>query len=478
CIYGPHESGVQTISGQIHDCLYWRYSNLLKEKARARRASQGLGDVLMHNEKVIAYESRQLKIHKKNYTSHDLKLRAVVLALKIRRQNLYGTNDYDCEIRYHPRKTNVLADTLSKKERIKPLRVRALMMTIGFDLPKQILKAQTEARKLKNLSVEDVGGMLIENLRESDNLRKEKLEPRADEMLCLNNKSWFSCYGDLRALIMHESHNSKYSVHLGSDKMYQDMKKLYWWPNMKASIDTYKWDNITMDSVTKLPRTSNGYDTIWVLIDRLTKSTHFLPMRENDSMDKLSRLYLKEVVTRHGIPVSIICDRDGRFTLNFWRAFQKALGTHLDMSAAYHPQTDGQNKRTIQILEDMLRICVVDFGNGWERRLPLIKFSYNNIYHASIKAVPFEALYGQKCRSLVCWADVRDAQLTGPELIHETTEKIVQIKQRIQAVCDHQKSYANVRRKPLEFQVSDRVMLKISPWKGVICFGKRGKLNP
>ncbi|GKA57037.1 putative reverse transcriptase domain-containing protein [Tanacetum coccineum] len=214
----------------------------------------------------------------------------------------------------------------------------------------KILEAQTEARKPENLKSKDVRGMLIENSKEPEKPRKEKLEPRADGTLCLNNKSWLSCYGDLRTLIMHESHKSKYSVHPGSDKMYQDMKQLYWWPNMKADIATYvskcltclkvkaehqkpsgllvqpeipqwKWDNITMDFVTKLPRTPSGYDTIWVIVDRLTKSAHFLPMRENDPMDKLARLYLKEVVTRHGIPVSIICDRDGRFTSNFWRSF-------------------------------------------------------------------------------------------------------------------------------------------------------------
>ncbi|GJT74125.1 putative reverse transcriptase domain-containing protein [Tanacetum coccineum] len=154
------------------------------------------------------------------------------------------------------------------------------------------------------------------------------------------------------------------------------------------------------------------------------------------------------------------------------------MGTRLDMSTAYHPQIDGQSKRTIKTLEDMLRACVIDFGNGWERNLPLIEFSYNNSYYASIKAALFEALYGQKCRSPVCWAKVGDTQLIGPELIHETTKKIVQIKQRVQAARDRQKSYADVRRKTLEFQVGDRVMLKVSPWKGVIRFGKQGKLNP
>ncbi|GJR81476.1 putative reverse transcriptase domain-containing protein [Tanacetum coccineum] len=160
-----------------------------------------------------------------------------------------------------------------------------------------------------------------------------------------------------------------------------------------------------------------------------------------------------------GYQSSIICERDPRFTSNFWRSFQK-LWVHVGMSTAYHPETDGQSERTIQTLEDMLRACVIDFGNGWEGHLPLIEFSYNNSYHASIKAAPFEALYGRKCRSPVCWAEVGDARLTGPELVHETTEKIVQIKQRMQAARDRQKSYADVRRKPLEFQVGDRVMLK------------------
>ncbi|GKA65281.1 putative reverse transcriptase domain-containing protein [Tanacetum coccineum] len=201
-------------------------------------------------------------------------------------------------------------------------------------------------------------------------------------------------------------------------------------------------------------------------------------MRETDSMEKLARLYIKEVVARHGIPVSIICDRDPRFASHFWRSLQKALGTSLDMSTAYHPETDGQSERTIQTLEDMLRACVIDFGKGWINHLPLVEFSYNNSYHASIKAAPFEALYGRKCRSPVCWAEVREAQLTGPDLIQETTEKIIQIKQRIQAARDRQKSYADLKRKPMEYQVGDKVMLKVSPWKGVVHFGKRGKLNP
>ncbi|GKB25168.1 putative reverse transcriptase domain-containing protein [Tanacetum coccineum] len=331
---------------------------------------KGLGAVLMQREKVIAYASRQLKIHEKNYTTHDLELGAVVFALKIWRHYLYGTkctvftdhkslqhildqkelnmrqrrwlellSDYDCEIRYHPGKAN-------------------------------ILEAQTEAIKLKNLKSEDVG----------------EVGCHAMCLTCLNVKA----------------EHQKPSGLL-----------------VQLAIPQWNWDNITMDFVTKLPRTQSGNDTIW-----------------------------------------------------------KAMGTQLDMSTAYHPQIDGQSEKTIQTLEDMLRACVIDFGNGWERHLPLIEFSYNNSYHSSIKAAPFKALYGRKCRSPVCWAEVGDAQLTSPELIHETTEKIVQIKQRIQAAHDRQKSHTDVRRKPLEFLVGDRVMLKVSPWKGVVRFGKQGKLNP
>nr|GEZ02492.1 reverse transcriptase domain-containing protein [Tanacetum cinerariifolium] len=270
----------------------------------------------------------------------------------------------------------------------------------------------------------------------------------------------------------------KYSIHPGSTKMYQDLRKLYWWPNMKADIATYvsqyltcakvkaehlkpsgllqqpeipkwKWEYMTMDFVTGLPRTLSGYDSIWVIVDRLTKSAHFLPKKKTDSIEKLAELYLKEIVCKHGVPVSVISDRD-----------------------------DGQSERTIQTLEDMLWACVIDFGSSWDKHLPLVEFSYNNSYHASIKAAPFEALYGRKCRSPICWSEVGESLLTSPELVRETTEKIVQIKNCLLTARSRQKSYADLKRRLTEFEVGDKVMLKVSPWKGVIRFGKRGKLSP
>ncbi|GJR49547.1 putative reverse transcriptase domain-containing protein [Tanacetum coccineum] len=281
----------------------------------------GLGCVLMQRGKVIAYASRQLKIHEKNYTTHDLELGAVVFALKIWRHYLYGkksviyTNhkslqhifsqkelnmrqhhwielfsDYDCEICYHLGKANVVADDLSRKERVKPKRVRAMDMILRSSIKDMILTAQKEA---------------------------------GDESAGLQR-----------------AYKSKYSVHLGADKMYYDLRDRYWWPGMKKDIAEY-WEGIAMDFVTKLPRTSSGHDIIWVIVDRLTKSAYFLPMRKDYKMDTLARLYLNEIVARHGVPISIISDRDSRFTSRFWQLMQKALGTRLDMSTAYHPQTDG-----------------------------------------------------------------------------------------------------------------------------------------
>ncbi|GJS62513.1 putative reverse transcriptase domain-containing protein [Tanacetum coccineum] len=357
----------------------------------------GLGYVLMQRGKVIAYASRQLKIHEKNYTTHDLELGAVVFALKIWRHYLYGTkiviytdhmslqhifsqkelnmrqrrwielfSDYDCKIRYHPGKANVVVDALSRKERVKPKRVRAMNMTLQSSIKDRILTAQKEV-PLK---------------------------------------------GEVRTLIMDEAHNSKYSVHPRADKMYYDLRDRYWWPGMKKDIAEYVSKCLTCLKVKAEHQRPSG------LLQQ--------PEIPDYKMERLARLYLNEIVARHGVPILIISDRDSRFTSRFWQSMQEALGTRLDMSTAYHPQTDGQSERTIQTLEDMLRACVLDFGGSWDVHLPLVEFSYNNSYHSSVRCAPFEALYGRKYRSPIMWAEVGE----------------------------------------------------VSPWKGVVRFGKKGKLAP
>ncbi|KAD3336316.1 hypothetical protein E3N88_31835 [Mikania micrantha] len=404
-------------------------------------------------------------------------------------------NDYDCVIKYHPGKANVVADALNRKERVKPLRVRAMGMNVQTSLRDHILQAQQEAVARDNLE------------RELDCGAEKHFKTKQDGVIYYLDRVWIPAVDELRTLILDKAHKTRYSVHPGADKMYQDLRSFYWWPGMKKDVATYvgkcitcakvkaehqkpsglleqleipqwKWEQIAMDFITKLPRTSSGYDSIWVIIDRLTKSAHFLPIRETYKMEKLARLYIDEILVRHGVPLSIILDRDSRFTSWFWQSLQQSLGTSVNLSTAYHPQTDGQSERTIQTLEDMLRTCILDFGGSWDTHLPLTEFSYNNSYHSSIGCAPFEALYGRKCRSPICWSEVGDNRITRPELIQEATDKIAQIQQRLQATRSRQKSYADKRRKPLEFDVGDRVMLKVSPWKGVVWFGAKGKLAP
>ncbi|KAJ9544313.1 hypothetical protein OSB04_024020 [Centaurea solstitialis] len=477
---------------------------------------QGLGCVLMQNEKVIAYASRQLKVHEKNYTTHDLEIGAVVFTLKIWRHYLYGTkctiftdhkslqhildqkmlnmrqrrwvellSDYDYEIKYHPGKANVVADALSRKERVKPTR-RAQW---------EYWKTQRKALKADNLKKETLHKM------------EKEFEEKTDGVRYFKDRIWIPKVDQLRKMIMDEAHQSRYSIHPGSDKMYKGLKEHYWWPGMKKDIATYvskcltcarikaehqkpsgllqqpeipewKWERISMDFVTKLPKTKKGHDSIWVIVDRLMKSAHFLPIRETYSIDRLAQLYVNEIVMRHGVPISIISDRDSRFTSRFWQSLQAALGTSVDLSTAYHPQTDGQTERTIQTLEDMLRACVLEFGGSWDDHLPLVEFSYNNSYHASNQCAPYEVLYGRKCRSPLNWLEVGESRLLRPDIVQETTDKIKLVQEKLKAARDRQKSYADNRRKPLEFQVGDKVLLKVSPWKGLIRFGKKGKLSP
>ena len=226
---------------------------------------------------------------------------------------------------------------------------------------------------------------------------------------------------NLRQRILEEAHYSRYSIHPGATKMYHDLKLVYWWDGMKRDIaefvaqcpncqqvkaehqkpggllqameiPTWKWEEINMDFVVGLPRTRGKYDSIWVIVDRLTKASHFLPVRTTYSTEDYAKWYLKEIVGLHGIPLAIITDRGAQFTAKFWKSFQEGLGTQVSLSTTFHPQTDGQAERTIQTLEDMLQACMIDFGGSWDDHLPLIEFAYNNSYHSSIQMAPYEAL--------------------------------------------------------------------------------------
>ena len=196
-------------------------------------------------------------------------------------------------------------------------------------------------------------------------------------------------------------------------------------------VAEWKWEHVTMDFVTYLPQTPQGHDAIWVIVDRLTKLAHFIVVRMTFTLERLCRLYIREIVPLQGVPVSIVLDRDPRFTTHFWKSFKKAMGIRLTMSTTFHPQTDGQSERTIQVLEDMLRACVLDHKGSWEEHLPLVEFAYNNSYQSSIQMAPYEALYGRPRRSSLCWTEVGESSIIGPDLIRDTFEKVSLIRQHL-----------------------------------------------
>ncbi|KAK8928937.1 hypothetical protein KSP39_PZI017240 [Platanthera zijinensis] len=233
-----------------------------------------------------------------------------------------------------------------------------------------------------------------------------------------------------------------------------------------------------MDFVHGLPRSQQGNDVIWVIVDRLTKVAHFIPNRKEDGVEKLVELYVRNIVRLHGIPKSIVSDRDGRFTSKDWRLVQKSLGTKLKFSTAFHPQTDGQTERTNRTLEDMLRMCTLDFGKKWEDHLFMVEFAYNNSYQASIKMTPYEALYGRRCRTPMSWIEAGDTKLLGKEVVADASELVRTIQERMKVAQDRQSKYFNARHRHVEFTVGDWVYLKIKPFKGVSRIRRLKKLSP
>ena len=447
------------------------------------------------------------------FTQRDLNAR--------QRRWMETLEDFDFSLQYHPGKANVVADALSRKSRsiISGLMAYEWKMydyisefhpCFDGDEPKacfytmvaqptvllRVIEAQRSDKKLEGTRSQVVAGDAPEGW-----------SIHANGGIYFLNRLFVSDDAQLREEVMREAHHSRFTVHPGETKMYHDLRRQFWWHGMKRDVASFvskcltcqqvkvehqrpagllqplpvaewKWDHVTMDFVTGFPKTHQGKDGVWVVVDRLTKSAHFLAIRTTDSVLTLSKLYVREIVRLHGVPLSIVSDRDARFTSRFWKSLQKALGTELRLSTAFHPQTDGQSERVIQILEDMLRACVLDFQGSWVEHLPLIEFAYNNSFQSSIGMAPYEALYGRPCRSPMCWTESGEATLIGPELVQETTKKIRVIRDRLLAAQSRQKSYADHRRRPLEFQVGDHVFLRVSPRKGVFRFGKKGKLAP
>lgn len=422
--------------------------------------------------------------------------------------------DYDLTIQYHPGKANMVADALSRTgvpKTVMSLIVDMDRMGVSFcyagvahqetqmliqsPIVDQVREAQQHDRLLQEVRKRILGG------RPREFTIDEHGAIRFRGRLCVPQNS------DVKMDILREAHRTPYTIHPGETKMYRDLKKNFWWKRMKVDVAKYvascgicqqvkaehkkpagllrpleipewKWEHITMDFVVGLPRSPRGRDAIWVIVDRPTKSAHFIPMKSTSSAPDLVPLYMREVLRLHGVPKSIVSDRDPKFVSNFWRSLHSALGTNLTLSTAFHPQTDGQSERTIQTLEDMLRACVLSWKGSWEDHLSLAEFAYNNSYQASIKMAPFEALYGRKCISPICWETLGERSLIGPDWVRETSEKVREIRQNLLAAQSRQKSYTDVRRRDLEFAVGDHVLLRVSPTKGVVRFGTTGKLSP
>ncbi|WVZ97748.1 hypothetical protein U9M48_043262 [Paspalum notatum var. saurae] len=477
-------------------------------------SGSGLGCVLMQEARVIAYASSQLRKHEVNYPTHDLELLAVVYALKKWRHYLLGNTchiytdhkslkyiftqpelnmrqrpwlelikDYDLEVHYHPGKENVVADALSRKAHCNFIEacptVRVLCCEIGDIEMQTALEAE-----LYNLVLEPtIKYQIIAAQKQGKGMAhiREELDEKKRACFTLDDQGvlWFKNHlvvpkdMELRKKILDEAHTSIFTMHPGSNKIYQDLKQKFWWTRMKREIAKYrvkadhlkpagmlqplailawKWEDVQVDIIVGLPRTQKGYDSIWVIIDRFTKSAHFLP--------------------------TITSDRGSLFVSRFWEQLQIALGTNLIHSSAYHPQTSGQVERVNQILEDMLRACALTYSTKWDECLPLAKFAYNNSYQKSLEMAPFEALYGRRCRTPLNWSEPGERVTFGPDLVTQAEEQVRFIHSNLKRAQSRQKSYSDKRRRPLAFEEGDHVYLQVSPMKGIHRFGVKGKLAP
>ncbi|WVZ63997.1 hypothetical protein U9M48_013583 [Paspalum notatum var. saurae] len=454
------KGGIMVDPSKISSVMDWKVPEVVKKEG-----------------KVIAYASRQLRKHEVNYPTHDLELAAVVHALKIWRHYLFRNRW----------KANVVADALSRKSYVN--------IAVAFQMPLELC-AEFESLNLGFVHHTMVATFEAEPTLEQEIREHQKTDEKIQEIreqikvgkaphFCEDEQGtvWYKnriCVPDvdsIKKLILSEAHDTAYSIHPGSTKMYHDLKERFRWYGMKRAVAEYvamcdtcqrvkaehqrpvgllqplkipewKWEEISMDFIVGLPRTQKGYYSIWVVVDRLTKVAHFIPMNTTYSGARLAELYISRIICLHGVPKRIISDRDG------------------------------QTERTNQILEDMLRACAIQYGTSWDKNLPYVEFSYNNSYQASLKKSPFEALYGRRSRTPLFWNQTGEKQVFGPDFIRDAEQQIKMVRENLRVAQSRQKRYADVRRRDLIFKVDDFVYLKVSPMRGIRRFNVKGKLAP
>ncbi|WVZ52724.1 hypothetical protein U9M48_003758, partial [Paspalum notatum var. saurae] len=502
-------------------------------------SGSGLGCVLMQEGRVIAYALRQLRKHEANYPTHDLELAAVVHALKIWRHYLLGNTchiytdhkslkyiltqpelnmrqrrwlelikDYDLEIHYHPGKANVVADALSRKAHCNVIEAHPTVRVICCEM-NEIEMPTGQHAELYSLIIEPtIKDQIIVAQKQDKSMAhiREGLDEKKRACFTLDDQGvlWFKNRlvvpkdMELRKKILDEAHTSMFTMHPGSNKNVPGLETkilvdLYETGDRQRvktdhlnpagmlqplAVPAWKWEDVHMDFIVGLPRTQKGYDSIWVIIDRLNKSAHFLPIKTHYTAATYAELYISRVVSLHGVPQTITSDRGSLFVSRFWEQLQTALGTKLIRSSAYHPQTSGQVERVNQILVDMLRACALTYSTKWDECLPLVEFAYNNSYQKSLEMAPFEALYGRRCRTPLNWSEPEERVTFGPDLVKQTKEQVKFIHSNLKRSQSRQESYLDKRRRPLAFERGDHVYLRVSPMKGVHRFGVKGKLAP
>jgi hypothetical protein len=427
--------------------------------------------------------------------------------------------DYDLEVHYHPSKANVVADALSRKDHYNHLELEPVSEPLCEEMRRLNLEVVPQGSLCALTTESNLYDRIVTAQRNDEDIQtiKQKLAEGDPKYTCFQKDHqdvvWFGkrlvvpIDPEIKKIILDEAHKSKFSIHPGSTKMYQDLKQNFWWSNMKVDIAKYvaecdtchrmkashlksagvlqplsipmwKWDDISMDFIVVLPLTARKKDSIWVIVDRLTKTAHFIAVHTTYSVQQYAELYMDHIVRLHGIPKTIISDRGTQFVARFWEQLHECLGTKLVCSSSYHPQTDGQTETINQILEDMLRASILHFDKNWDKCLSFAEFSYNNSYQASLKMAPFDALYERRCRTPLNWSEAGERTLFGLDLVKDAEERVQVIRENLKMAQMRQKSCHDKGTAPLHFEVGDYVYLKVSPTKGVQRFGVKGKLAP